>query len=213
MTSISQNSNKVPRRKNDGVRQLADEEDQRDREMQWTFAIGGCRTEADKLIRTAIMVLATTTTTTTPFISSGPLRFNSTTMSSHSLPPNVHLSTHPCLLAKLSQLRSKSTSSRETKDLIHEIALIIGVEALATGLSTTRKGTDTSPLGYEFEKDEVVPSLEEGKVSLMPILRSGLGMLDGACVYLCAVLCVLRRCAIGVDSGCGACAITRGCEA
>jgi uracil phosphoribosyltransferase len=107
-------------------------------------------------------------------------------MSSPSLPQNVHVSTHPCLLAKLSQLRSKSTSARETKALIHEIALIIGVEALAAGLSSIRKGTDTSPLGYEFPKDEVVPSLEEGKVSLMPILRSGLGMVDGACSDICA---------------------------
>jgi uracil phosphoribosyltransferase len=48
-----------------------------------------------------------------------------------SLPPNVHVSQHPCLRAKLSQLRSKSTNSKEVKDLIHEISLILSVEALA----------------------------------------------------------------------------------
>jgi len=57
------------------------------------------------------------------------------------LPPNIHVSQHPCLRAKLSQLRSQSTSSRETKQLVHEIATMIGYEALASGLSTTTSGT------------------------------------------------------------------------
>ena len=61
------------------------------------------------------------------------------------LPPNVHVSSHPCLQAKLSQLRSKSTSTRETRDLINEIATILGVEAFAAGLQTTRRGTVPNP--------------------------------------------------------------------
>jgi uracil phosphoribosyltransferase len=48
-----------------------------------------------------------------------------------SLPSNVHISKHPCLRAKLSQLRSKRTNARETKTLVHEIALLLGSEALA----------------------------------------------------------------------------------
>lgn len=52
-----------------------------------------------------------------------------------SLPGNVHVSTHPCLRAKLSQLRSSSAQSRETKALVHEISLIVGCEALAAGLT------------------------------------------------------------------------------
>lgn len=47
------------------------------------------------------------------------------------LPPNVRVSKHPCLRAKLSQLRSKSTNARETKTLVHEIALLLGVDALS----------------------------------------------------------------------------------
>ena len=47
------------------------------------------------------------------------------------LPPNVKVSSHPCLRAKLSQLRSNKTQARETKTLVHEIALILGIEALA----------------------------------------------------------------------------------
>lgn len=57
-----------------------------------------------------------------------------------SLPSNVHVSSHPCLKAKLSLLRSQSTHSRDTKQLVHEIATIVGCEALAQGLKTTETG-------------------------------------------------------------------------
>jgi hypothetical protein len=56
------------------------------------------------------------------------------------LPSNVHVSKHPCVLAKLSQLRSRSTNSKETKTLIHEIATIVGCEALAHGLQSVQTG-------------------------------------------------------------------------
>ena len=62
------------------------------------------------------------------------------------LPRNVHVSTHPCLHAKLSQLRSKEATPRETKTLVHEIALIIGCEALAAALCTISTGMVSLPL-------------------------------------------------------------------
>jgi Uracil phosphoribosyltransferase len=55
---------------------------------------------------------------------------------SQPLPSNVHVSSHPCLQVKLSQLRDATTNSRDTKALVHEIALIVGCEALAAGLSS-----------------------------------------------------------------------------
>ncbi|KAL1296535.1 hypothetical protein AAFC00_000042 [Neodothiora populina] len=91
-----------------------------------------------------------------------------------SLPPSVHKSTHALLRAKLSQLRSQSTSARETKLLVSEIATMIGYEALADGLSVTAGAKDKSPLGYEYTCETISP----GHVSLVPILRSGLGMVD-----------------------------------
>ena len=51
------------------------------------------------------------------------------------LPSNVHVSQHPCLRAKLSKLRSKDTSSKEVNTLVHEIGLIVAVEALGSVLS------------------------------------------------------------------------------
>lgn len=58
-----------------------------------------------------------------------------------SLPANAHVSTHPCVQAKLSQLRSKSTQAREVKSLINEIATIVGVDALGACLKTVESGT------------------------------------------------------------------------
>ncbi|KAK3680176.1 hypothetical protein LTR78_000553 [Recurvomyces mirabilis] len=90
------------------------------------------------------------------------------------LPSNVHVSTHPCLRAKLSQLRSSSTNAADTKRLVHEISTIVSCEALAHGFTTEQVGSDVSPLGYEFTVEDISPS----HISLVPILRSGLSMLD-----------------------------------
>lgn len=57
-----------------------------------------------------------------------------------SLPSNIHISTHPCLQTKLSQLRSHATTPRETRALVHEIATILGVEAFAHGLTLQSTG-------------------------------------------------------------------------
>jgi hypothetical protein len=59
----------------------------------------------------------------------------------HQFPPSVHVSQHPCVQAKLSQLRSASTNARETKALVHEIATIVGCEALAGALTVQASGT------------------------------------------------------------------------
>ncbi|TQV94680.1 hypothetical protein V2A60_005706 [Cordyceps javanica] len=90
------------------------------------------------------------------------------------LPPNVHISQHPCLQAKISQLRSKSTSSRETNALVHEISLIIACEALAKSLTAVAGPKDQSPIGAEYETTDVTPST----MCIVPILRSGLAMVD-----------------------------------
>ncbi|EYE96588.1 uracil phosphoribosyltransferase [Aspergillus ruber CBS 135680] len=84
----------------------------------------------------------------------------------------IHISSHPCLQAKLSQLRSHTTSTRETGSLVTEISTILGVEALAS-LSAVSGKTDKTPLGIEYETREIPTNL-----AIVPILRSGLGMTD-----------------------------------
>ncbi|KAJ5690579.1 hypothetical protein N7462_004971 [Penicillium macrosclerotiorum] len=95
-------------------------------------------------------------------------------MSLPPLPANVHVSSHPCLQAKLSQLRSEHTTPRETRALVEEITSILGVEAFATGLQTTKTGTDRTPLGVDYDTQGITPA----DLALVPILRSGLGMVD-----------------------------------
>jgi len=90
-----------------------------------------------------------------------------------SLPSNVHISKHPCLRAKLSQLRSKSTNTRDTTTLVHDIALLLGSEALAL-LDIETAGTDESPIGFEY----TLESIDCKKITIVPILRSGLGMVE-----------------------------------
>ncbi|KAI5457759.1 uracil phosphoribosyltransferase-domain-containing protein [Mariannaea sp. PMI_226] len=87
---------------------------------------------------------------------------------------NVHISKHPCLQAKLSQLRSKSVSARDVKSLIHEISVIISCEALATSIAAVDGPKDETPLGYQFTTTTIQPST----LCIVPILRSGLGMVE-----------------------------------
>ncbi|WYZ39904.1 hypothetical protein EsH8_IV_000245 [Colletotrichum jinshuiense] len=90
------------------------------------------------------------------------------------LPPNVHVSQHPCLRAKLSQLRSQSTPAKEVKSLVHDIGLMVAYEALAASTKATDGPKDATPLGFEFTSTEISPS----RLCLVPILRSGLGMVE-----------------------------------
>ncbi|KAK5627606.1 hypothetical protein RRF57_003321 [Xylaria bambusicola] len=89
-----------------------------------------------------------------------------------SLPANVHVSKHPCLLSKLSRLRSRETKAREVKSLVHEIALIVGCEALASTLTVVDGPKGLTTIGYEY----TTTSTEPQEISVVPILRSGLGM-------------------------------------
>lgn len=63
------------------------------------------------------------------------------------LPPNVHVSQHPCLRAKLSQLRSQSTPAKEVKSLVHDIGLMVAYEALAA----STKATDGPKVRFSLE--------------------------------------------------------------
>lgn len=58
----------------------------------------------------------------------------------------IHISSHPCLQAKLSQLRSHATSTRETRSLVSEISTILGVEALAALSAVPRKTVRLIPM-------------------------------------------------------------------
>ena len=84
---------------------------------------------------------------------------------------NVHESKHPLVAHKLSRLRDKNTEPKKFRELVREIAGLLAYEATAD-LQTTAVEIET-PL----EKMQA-QQLKE-KIGLVPILRAGLGMVEG----------------------------------
>jgi uracil phosphoribosyltransferase len=86
--------------------------------------------------------------------------------------PNLTLVTHPLVQHKITKLRDKRTATRDFKALVNEIATLMAYEA-----------TQDLPL----EEVDVETPLERmtgkqvagKKLALVPILRAGLGMVDG----------------------------------
>jgi uracil phosphoribosyltransferase len=83
----------------------------------------------------------------------------------------VYVSEHPLLQHKLALLRDIRTEPKKFRELVREMSMLIGYEA--TRDLRLEQRTVTSPMG-ECQGW----SLAE-KVGLVPILRAGLGMLDG----------------------------------
>ena len=83
----------------------------------------------------------------------------------------VFESQHPLVKHKLSLLRKVSTSPKKFRELIRELALLLCYEA-TTDLGLKEIEVET-PMGTTVG-DELVD-----KIGLIPILRAGLGMVDG----------------------------------
>ncbi|MCG2784220.1 MAG: uracil phosphoribosyltransferase [Anaerolineae bacterium] len=84
---------------------------------------------------------------------------------------NIYESKHPLVKHKLSRLRDKNTEPKKFRELVQEIAALMVYEATAD-LAVTPREIET-PLAtmttYELQE----------KVGLVPILRAGLGMVEG----------------------------------
>jgi uracil phosphoribosyltransferase len=84
---------------------------------------------------------------------------------------NIFSSTHPLVAHKLSLLRDKNTEPKKFRELISEIAALLVYEA-------------TSDLSLSPIKVETPLATADGqelteKIGLVPILRAGLGMVEG----------------------------------
>ena len=86
--------------------------------------------------------------------------------------PNVTLLEHPLLKHKISHLRMKETPTSEFRQFVKEIAMMEGYEALRS-LKTVDTEIHT-PI-----EDSVQPIVEGSKLCFVPILRAGMGMVDG----------------------------------
>ena len=84
----------------------------------------------------------------------------------------VYINKHPLVQHKISTLRDKNTGTNEFRALVEEIAMLMGYEAL-NDLPTEDVKVET-PL--ETCMTEVIAGR---KLAIVPILRAGLGMVDG----------------------------------
>ncbi len=84
---------------------------------------------------------------------------------------NVYASKHPLIAHKLSRLRDKQTEPKKFRELVREIAGLLAYEATA----------DLAVMPREFETPlaKMTGSELREKIGLVPILRAGLGLVEG----------------------------------
>lgn len=84
---------------------------------------------------------------------------------------NVFQSPHPLVAHKLTKLRDKGTKPKKFRELIREIGALLAYEAtMDLGVEQVRVDTPLEPApGSELVE----------KIGLVPILRAGLGMVEG----------------------------------
>lgn len=85
---------------------------------------------------------------------------------------NVTIINHPLIQHKISMLRDKNTGTNEFSTLIEEIATLMGYEALRD-LPLEEVEVET-PIEKCF-----TPVISGKKLAIVPILRAGLGMVNG----------------------------------
>ena len=85
---------------------------------------------------------------------------------------HVHIMDHPLVAHKLSILRDKNTTTKDFREIVSEIGMLMTYEA-TRDLPLTTKEIET-PIC-----PATVPTLDGKKFAVIPILRAGLGLVDG----------------------------------
>ena len=85
---------------------------------------------------------------------------------------NVFIMDHPLIQHKISMLRNKNTGTNEFRTLVEEIATLMGYEAL--------RDLPLEDVEVETPIETCMTSMLAGKkLAIVPILRAGLGMVNG----------------------------------
>ncbi|MGE5328174.1 MAG: uracil phosphoribosyltransferase [Deltaproteobacteria bacterium] len=84
---------------------------------------------------------------------------------------NTTIIDHPLIQHKLSMLRDKNTNTKEFRELVSEIAMLMGYEV--TRSMPLKEVEIETPMG--IAKTKVISGK---KLGIVPILRAGLGMVD-----------------------------------
>jgi uracil phosphoribosyltransferase len=86
--------------------------------------------------------------------------------------PNLTVLSHPLIQHKLTILRDRRTTTRDFKQLVNEIATLMAYEVT--------KDLPTEPVTIETPLETMEGRQVSGKkLTLVPILRAGLGMVEG----------------------------------
>lgn len=85
---------------------------------------------------------------------------------------NVHILDHPLIRHKLAIIRDKNTNTKQFREIISELATLMAYESFKD--VPTKKVMVETPL--ETVEQTVV---RENSIAIVPILRAGLGMVDG----------------------------------
>ena len=84
----------------------------------------------------------------------------------------LHVIDHPLITHKLSIMRNKKTGSKDFRELLDEIAMLMGYEITRDlPLEDIKIETPLVPM--------VAKTVSGKKLAIVPILRAGLGMVDG----------------------------------
>src|SRR5262245_55114501 len=86
--------------------------------------------------------------------------------------PNLTVIKHPLIQHKLSILRDRTTSKKTFRALVDEISMLMGYEVT--------KDLKLEPVEIETPLERMEANKVSGKkLTLVPILRAGLGMVEG----------------------------------
>lgn len=91
----------------------------------------------------------------------------------------LQVSTHPLAIHKLTQLRSVETDHRNFRELVRELALLMCYEAT--------RDLDLTPRRVETPMGPASGGSCEDTIGLVPVLRAGLGLVDGVMELLPSV--------------------------
>ncbi len=85
---------------------------------------------------------------------------------------NVHILDHPLIRHKLAIIRDKNTNTKQFREVISELATLMAYESF--------KDVPTQEIVVETPLEEVTQTVvKENSIAIVPILRAGLGMVDG----------------------------------
>ena len=85
---------------------------------------------------------------------------------------NVHILEHPLIMHKLAIIRNKDTDTKQFREIVKELATLLAYESF--------KDVPTQEVEVETPLEKTTQRMvKENSIAIVPILRAGLGMVEG----------------------------------